>query len=474
MSNVHSQDYFVKRVDFDDESNNPAEVICYEGRIFTLVGHFCSNLECSSLVELTSNGDTLWRVPIPEIDPAFESIIIDSDTITIVGNNDPANTHYRMAHFDLEGNKINETMEIFHPTEIFTRSFQLTFQKINNRFYIMGVAEREGDSHALCYKVDNKGNLDTLVILARAGERATIWDSGIDSEGNLVTFHKIEEPFEFLGQIRINKFDANLDSVWRYDAQDVSIVYNGTRGDILESGEIVFKSFDPNQNSDLETLRIVDEENNERIVYLPPDSPTNSREFAKVKVLNNGDILGLGVFQDVSISPEVNRAPWMIRLSPEGEIRWQRVFFDIDPSDGEARSGVVRDVLELPNGDLYGVGDIRYDFRTTFLFKVDSNGCLNPGDCGLLNFITSTDQLDPIVGLEVYPNPATEYINIRLEDDQRDLQYMLIDNMGRVVKNLSALSASQHIESTEFSNGTYYLLIMQNGVLVAREKIAVE
>ena len=473
-SSILAQEYFVKRIDFDDEANTPKSILEYNNRYYILVNHFCENLECSSLVEINYDADTLHRTFIPELDVAFESIIIHNDSITIVGNNDPANTHFRMAHFDLDGNKISETMEIFHPIESFTSAFQLTFQKIGNRFFIMGVAEREGDSHALCYKVDNEGNLDTLVVLAKAGRAATARDSEVDDEGNLITFHRMEESFNSRHWIRINKYNHNLDSIWTYESEDFTEYLSGTNGALLDGKEIAFKSFDPNNNSQLESLRVINEEKEERIFYLPPDLPTNLRRFARIKVLSNGDILGLGGFQDVTIDPEVHTAPWMIRLSPDGEIRWQRVFYELDPTDNESRFGVVRDVIELPNGDLYGVGDMRYGFTTTFVFKVDSNGCLNPDDCGLLNFITDTSE--PAIGIPiaVFPNPAMDHFSIRTENASRNFDFAIIDAMGQVVSRTRPLQGTEIIDTYGLTTGLYYVLLFDNGLLVGRQQVLVE
>jgi hypothetical protein len=51
-------------------------------------------------------------------------------------------------------------------------------------------------------------------------------------------------------------------------------------------------------------------------------------------------------------------------MSPYGDIIWQRVFYELDPLDNEARFGTLRDVVELLNGDLYGVGGMTFDFIT--------------------------------------------------------------------------------------------------------------
>ncbi|MFT6337355.1 MAG: hypothetical protein ACJATI_004118 [Halioglobus sp.] len=95
------------------EYNSADEVFYTNDRIFALIGHFCGSLECCSLVELSEQGDTLFRTVIPDVDAGFKAMIVSNDTIIVIGNNDEFNTHARTAHFDFEGNKLGETLEVF-------------------------------------------------------------------------------------------------------------------------------------------------------------------------------------------------------------------------------------------------------------------------------------------------------------------------------------------------------------------------
>ena len=56
---LSAQDYLIKKVSFDDRSNSGVQILEYQERIFVLAGHFCDNLECSSIAELSATGDTV-------------------------------------------------------------------------------------------------------------------------------------------------------------------------------------------------------------------------------------------------------------------------------------------------------------------------------------------------------------------------------------------------------------------------------
>lgn len=467
-STINSQDYFVKRFDASEESTTGKQIFQYGNRYYATFGHFCGNVECSTLVELNESGDTLWTKTNADLDLGFEATIISNDTITFASNNDPINTHFRMAHFDLDGNKISETMEVKHPTLHFTSSFQLTFQKVKDKFFIMGSAERNEDNHSLLYSVDSNGRLDTLLIMAKAGRRSTVWDSDLDHEGNLVTFHKMEEPFNTKDWIRIIKYNSNLDSIWGFDSEESFEHHNSTRGAVI-GDEIVYKIYTPNANRGKESLRIVTSDLEERTIYEPETLSSLQREFVQLKILKDGDILGFGIFQDVTIEPKVNSAPWLIRMSPEGDIRWQRVFYELDPSDNEARFGVVRDVIELPNGDLYGIGEIRYEIPTTFIFKVNADGCLNPDDCGLLNFITNTLQPEIETSLRVYPSPAAAHISIALDQDNTDVLYTIINTLGQSCSEVLPLNKDELVDISDLGSGHYYILLIKDGNIIGKQ-----
>lgn len=324
---VIGQDYFFRSIHFDVEYNSPDGLFHIDNRYFTIVGHFCGNLECCSIVEFSSDGDTINRIVIPDIDNAFKTMIIASDTITVIGNNFPSNTHARMAHFDFNGNKLGETIEVFHPTKNYTSAFQLTAQKLNGKFHILGTARADDLQHALMYVVQPDGVLDTLVTIA-SDRKATSFDSDIDIEGNLVSFNKIGDGGAFNDFIRIVKYNTKYDTIWSYNTEKSINHLSGVRGVTLGEG-VVINTYTAPATSPRHTLRSIDENKNETIIYQPEQVVSNVRGFSRLKLLDNGDILGIGGFQDISLSPPVEQAPWLIRMSPTGDIRWQRVFMNL-------------------------------------------------------------------------------------------------------------------------------------------------
>ncbi|MFT6338426.1 MAG: hypothetical protein ACJATI_005199 [Halioglobus sp.] len=471
-SSIIGQDNFFRSIRFDLEVNRPKTIFYEKGRYFSFVAHFCGAYECCSLVEFSEKGDTLNRVIIQDIDPASRTMIISNDTITIIGNNDELNDHPRMAHFDLEGNKLGETIEIYPPNEEYFNAFQLSAQKINGKFHILGTATNEESDNSLMYVAYPNGELDTLITIASARE-ATPSDSYIDSEGNIVTFNKIKPPNDTDGWIEIVKYNSEYDKIWTYETEKSINHLNGVKG-VDSEQNIIFNTYTQPVTSPRHTLRSVDQNKNETKIYEPEHIASNVRGFSRLKTLANGDILGLGGFQDLSFNPPIHQCPWMIRMSPAGDIKWQRVFYELDPLDSESRFGTLRDVVELPNGDLYGVGDMKFDNIThSIVFKVGADGCLTPDDCGIVQFVTDTENVDISDDITVYPNPVSDRFSVSIPEGLHDCSFMIIDEMGRMVRTMQSFESPDEVSVAELSSGLYYLVVVRDGKMIGTRKVVI-
>lgn len=470
VTSILSQGYFLKSFVFEDSHNEPRQIYFYKGRLLSVVGHFCRCTECSSLVEFSMSGDTLWRRIVPDIDVAGESMLVSNDTITLTGNNDPVNTLFRMAHYTLSGEKLGETMEIEQSGQAYTDCYQLTTQRIADRYLIMGSCNLQDSSYSLLYVVDTAGRLDTLVEMSATDRYAIPWDSEVDTAGNLVTFHEMVYKGQDNKYRKIITYDQDLDTVWTYDTEKTYAHFTNAKGTVMKDGRILLKTYTSGANYVTHSIRAISSDKEEIEFYKPDKASSNARSFSRLKVLSNGDVLGMGSFQDLSLDPPVHRAPWLIRISPLGEVLWQRIFYELDERDNEARLGTIRDVAELPNGDLYGVGALWYDFATSMVFKVSGDGCLDPDDCGTIQFLTEVKNPLPEGAITVYPNPVSESIKIS-NDTYREMSYMLIDHLGRTMIESTPLGTYTEVDVSEYASGIYHVIMLEDGQMVGHKKI---
>jgi hypothetical protein len=91
-----------------------------------------------------------------------------------------------------------------------------------------------------------------------------------------------------------------------------------------------------------------------------------------------------------------------------------------------------------------------------------SEGFIHPQLAGF----TTQQKTEKLVGVSVFPNPATEYLQINLPSTgQYDIK--LLDASGKVVLNYqSANQAIVHLNVTQFNSGIYWLTIgnIENGI----------
>ena len=80
------------------------------------------------------------------------------------------------------------------------------------------------------------------------------------------------------------------------------------------------------------------------------------------------------------------------------------------------------------------------------------------------------DHASPVV--EVYPNPVSDLLNIRLENSKNEEAEMkLYDAAGRVVSQKILSNCQESFSMKDLAPGMYLLRISQNGKIVCQQKV---
>jgi len=107
---------------------------------------------------------------------------------------------------------------------------------------------------------------------------------------------------------------------------------------------------------------------------------------------------------------------------------------------------------------------------------------------GVSNFPTGTSAedaflIDAVAGIEeslttsfgIYPNPASDLLNVTFEASNADYTVALVDLQGRVMTtaNYSALNGSQTIEIpvADYAKGSYIVTVTSNGVSTSKSVV---
>lgn len=197
----------------------------------------------------------------------------------------------------------------------------------------------------------------------------------------------------------------------------------------------------------------------------------NKNLMGSTKLNNNEGYISVGqdLIENVSHG-------WIIKFSDSGDSLWMRHYRVKDSIDNIFQ---LRSIKEDKFGNLVGIGERldleRRDFNRQqgWMIKIDKYGCLIPG-CQLVN---TNQQKDKKLILEIYPNPANEFISFRIYNDlgKEKYSYKLYDIEGKIViADFNMLSdETQIIHVNELSNGTYILKVYLNNNNIKEEKITI-
>ena len=81
----------------------------------------------------------------------------------------------------------------------------------------------------------------------------------------------------------------------------------------------------------------------------------------------------------------------------------------------------------------------------------------------ILNQTVATED-ELAFGLKVFPNPVHQYLNIELDEHPGDdAEYLIMDNVGRLVKQAPFETASHEVDFKDLGTGIYFLQLRSEG-----------
>lgn len=99
---------------------------------------------------------------------------------------------------------------------------------------------------------------------------------------------------------------------------------------------------------------------------------------------------------------------------------------------------------------------------------VGSTDTDNSNDKACVTITRGTDGIESVnaEGINVYPNPANNVINVA---NAENAQVSVFDVNGRMMFNTESAAANQTIDATNFANGLYIVRIVENGNVTTKK-----
>lgn len=458
-------------------SASARQMLEYQGRYFVLIVKICDfgNFirECSTLQEIDINGSILWEEDIPEIDVANTMVIKDS-IIHVFGNNNPQNTKLLHAQFDLAGRRLYYKENPLHDSLIHSM-FWLNATSFEENILVTGAGKLGDTTEALIYVLTKEGIIDTTIIIGKNRFVFAPRTMFVDSRNHLTLMVEIENgPGE--DHRKIIQYNPDFEVVWSvttpYKWSDRINPY----GNELRDGRLIMTCNVKDDTYDIGGVCCYNRDSTLSWQFEQPYNRALERFIYRLKVTKNGDIVGCGVYSDQKYDPIIRRSPFFFRMSPDGEMLWERVYFDIDPRDGESRIGSFWDIKELDDDGFMLVGYTNNDNADVLWLRTDSAGCINPG-CGEVNILDLTSDTEDVDKEEskviIFPNPISdEGFSVYIKDFDLDQNYSIrvYNHLGSVMFSGKILQRLSNI-TTDWHAGIYFVEISKDGQPLLKEKL---
>jgi Secretion system C-terminal sorting domain len=261
------------------------------------------------------------------------------------------------------------------------------------------------------------------------------WQSCIASDGNILLAYDAKGAGEFYYSGILMKINVNGQTLWirKFNQSDS---YAHPKVAQLQNGDIAFAwtvdtfsvfiyDFPP-------IIYILDSLGNiktSHIIY-----SQSLRTIFALRVLPNGDLLGIGS-ADGPNATSFSTGGWLFRMSPDGQLLWERAISDKRYGIGEFMDAVATpDNGILATGNISAKNDINQIY--TWVVKVDGNGCYE-SDCDSILLITPTGEITfPDRSYRLYPNPATDFFYIEGLTGTEERDFEIYNTLGQTVLSI--------------------------------------
>lgn len=239
----------------------------------------------------------------------------------------------------------------------------------------------------------------------------------------------------------------------------VEIPANANNGSLRWKSGLVYK-LDANRNKIWE------------VEFKDPTNPIFNNKLSKLlEVSDSSGYIAAGNFGITYPDLTADLFGWLVKVSPEGDSLWSRSLRVIQT---ETSLHYLYDLKETTDGGFVMVGEAfdteNYYPQQAWLIKVDQYGCLVPG-CHLLDAV---EALEEIPSIRIYPNPASDYLNIYLpkSNTSKSSYFQIVNIQGILMQTIEHIKTdiTYMLPITQWPNGTYFIQYFEENQLLYTTK----
>lgn len=496
--NVEGQVFFSDNIDLVGFSDAAWQIAEKDGNYYILTTSFCdlSQFECIGLIKLNNDFSVAWRKIIEKagIDQ-FTSMAVTDSCVYLAGRllQPPDSLEITVLKIDFDGNTVAQW---YYGNALDNTSYGIAAAYGGGFAFLYNEVNQPAPRHTYMLRGDASGNI--------------LWQKAIEEQyasKRLYTIHASQDSAYVLGMYGcrntsctelegfVLKIDDDGNEIFSVARDSTEDYWDGnTFATYTKDGGAVFSRLEEAQIGVWESQVLYRLDNTGNQLWEYHYDAGDYHRLWSIKEMRNGDILAVGFNENhpyIDTTDEYLRywGGWLIRLSPTGEKKWERIIGDLRyPGDS---FGEILDVVEADDGSLVAVGTIIDTFpnaipapynRDVWLLHLDSMGCIHPGCTGIFQGITGTSKTINLsweeADFSIFPNPAKDRVSVSLSSYTffDDLTFIMTDQTGRIMieKKWPPCQNKYILNTGLLPSGLYFITLVSRDGIYGTKKLFIQ
>lgn len=466
-------------------AENGMNIIEFENGYLLIAANGCSqnsDLDCMTIYKLNQFGNIEWTKEYQHYGTRKKQIAILGDKIYLSGRTRTIDYQYLLYCLDFEGNIIWEkefgdpNKNEWSPNLLLTHSNNLILSdsrdRNQNHMYewlpVLIKVNTEGDSLAE-FTFNEDYDASTIGQLIESTEHDFIASYVYCPDGCAFDLKAGVTCLDSVGEVK-----------WRIDFPYSYLPENCLVNQIDSSALAVKWYIDsdlPNHDLSPPALFFTDMQGNIQDTFIFENQ--SLKEVHSMESIWERGLVGCGRnYIDYLTSSDSPLAGWAFRLGENRQMAWERTYLD---TTYQGESFGLRQIIPTSDGGYIATGTIT-NFMTgvweshNWILKLDSLGCLEP-NCGGLNYVSITEEVVFLKGkgVKIYPNPASDYVQVAFPTDfsLKDLTLHLISNDGRQIKQTPINTNNQLLLLPDIMSGIYHAIITRCNEIITSQRVII-